>query len=69
MRSAADAWRIVEQYSSREPEVLKRDFFNSLCAAFTPDEVRGQLAAAGLEVLRVQTVSDRHLTVSGRLPG
>jgi SAM-dependent methyltransferase len=67
--SEADAWRIVEQYSASEPEVLKRDFFNSLCAAFTPDEVREQLAAAGLGALRVQTVSDRHLTVSGRLPG
>ncbi len=67
--SEADAWRIVEQYSASEPEVLKRDFFNSLCAAFTPDEVREQLAAAGLGALHVQTVSDRHLTVSGRLPG
>jgi SAM-dependent methyltransferase len=67
--SQADAWRIVEQYSGNEPDVLQRDFFNSLCAAFTPDEVRAQLAARGLGALRVQTVSDRHLTVSGRLPG
>jgi SAM-dependent methyltransferase len=67
--SETDAWRIVEQYSGREPEVLKRDFFNSLCAAFTPDEVRAQVAMAGLGALRVQAVSDRHLTVSGRLPG
>jgi SAM-dependent methyltransferase len=67
--SETEAWRIVEQYSGGEPDVLKRDFFNSLCAAFTPDEVRGQLAASGLGALRVQTVSDRHLTVSGRLPG
>ena len=30
------------------PDVLRRDFFNSLLAAFRPDEVRSQLAAAGL---------------------
>ncbi len=60
---------IVERHSGAEPEVLKRDFFHSLCAAFSPDEVRGQLAAAGLEALQVRTVSDRHLTVSGRLAG
>lgn len=67
--SQAEAWQIVERYSGNEPEVLKRDFFNSLCAAFTPDEVRAQLAACGLDGLRVQTVSDRHLSVSGQLPG
>jgi SAM-dependent methyltransferase len=67
--SHAEAWRIVEQYSGNEPDLLKRDFFNSLCAAFTQDEVRIQLAACGLDALRVQTVSDRHLSVSGRLPG
>lgn len=63
------AQAIVERYSGGEPEVLKRDFFQSLCAAFSPDEVRAQLAEAGLAGLQVRTVSDRHLIVSGRLPG
>jgi SAM-dependent methyltransferase len=67
--SSQAAWDIVETYSGSEPEVLKRDFHNSLCAAFEPDEVRAQLAAAGLGSLAVRTVSDRHLLVSGRLPG
>lgn len=58
---------LVERYSANEPEVLKRDFFNSLCAAFTPDEVRAQLAASGLASLQVETISDRHLVVWGRL--
>lgn len=58
----------VDRWSSGEPEVLKIDFFNSLCAAFTPDEVRAQLQAAGLP-LTVEVVSDRHLLVYGRLPG
>lgn len=69
MRPAAkdEAQRIVETYSADEPEVLKRDFFNSLCAAFTVEEVQGQLVAASLGHLDVRATSDRHLTVSGRL--
>jgi SAM-dependent methyltransferase len=59
---------IVETYSAGEPEVLKRDFFHSLCAAFTLTEVRGQLAAAGLPSLRSEMVSDRHWVAWGRLP-
>lgn len=58
---------IVEQYSSGEPKLLRRDFFNSLLAAFTVDEVREQLAAAELP-LSVEICSDRHLLVWGRLP-
>ncbi|SEO67814.1 class I SAM-dependent methyltransferase [Aquisalimonas asiatica] len=60
------AAEIVATYASDEPEVLRRDFFNSLLAAFTPGEVREQLACAGLPHLRVETVSDRHLLVHGR---
>ena len=46
--------------------VLRRDFRNSLAAAFTPEEVAEQLRGAGLAHLVVERVSDRHLTVSGR---
>ncbi|MFV8835605.1 class I SAM-dependent methyltransferase [Aquisalimonas sp.] len=60
------AAEIVATYSADEPEVLRRDFFNSLLAAFTPGEVREQLASASLHHLRVETVSDRHLLVHGR---
>jgi ubiquinone/menaquinone biosynthesis C-methylase UbiE len=67
--SAGAAQEIVEAYSGEEPEVLKRDFFNSLCAAFEPAEVRAQLDECGLGALEVRTVSDRHLLVAGRLPG
>ena len=62
------AWAIVERYSGGEPDVLKRDFFASLCAAFEPDEIRAQLDDCGLGGLEVRTVSDRHLLVTGRLP-
>ena len=56
---------IVEEYATGEPEVLRHDFFHSLCAAFTPEEVTGQLAAAGLAHLEVHAISDRHLAVWG----
>jgi ubiquinone/menaquinone biosynthesis C-methylase UbiE len=64
----ADARKIAEKYSVGEPRVLKRDFLNSLLAAFTPAEVRQQLRAAGLAWLRVTTLTDRHLMVSGQCP-
>jgi Methylase involved in ubiquinone/menaquinone biosynthesis len=64
-RAAAEA--LVEQYAAAEPEVLRHDFFHSLLAAYTPEEVSAQLAAAGLRLV-VTVVSDRHFTVSGYLP-
>ena len=64
-REAAD--RLVAQHAADTPEVLRRDFHNSLLAAYTPAEVASQLAAAGLGQLDVRMVSDRHLAVSGRL--
>jgi SAM-dependent methyltransferase len=58
------AW-LVELYAKGEPLLLRNDFFNSLLAAFEPDEVREQLQEAGLGHLSVTPVSDRHLVVSG----
>jgi ubiquinone/menaquinone biosynthesis C-methylase UbiE len=63
--SAGRARELVETYAAGEPEVLRNDFYNSLCAAFTPGEIRGQLEDAGLTHLRVRAVSDRHLAVWG----
>jgi ubiquinone/menaquinone biosynthesis C-methylase UbiE len=65
--SAERARGIVETYSPDEPEVLKRDFFHSLCAAFTLAEVRSQLAKAGLGHLRCEMASDRHWVAWGAL--
>lgn len=67
--SVAAATALVAQYAANEPEILQRDFLASLCAAFEPAEVRQQLAACGLDTLLVTEVSDRHLLVSGYLPG
>jgi hypothetical protein len=47
--------------------VLRKDFRNSLFAAFEPREVVAQLRDAGLAGLDVGVVSDRHLAVLGRL--
>jgi ubiquinone/menaquinone biosynthesis C-methylase UbiE len=58
---------MVQASSSMEPAILQRDFFNSLCAAFEPDEVRMQLAAAGLAQLQVREQAPFHLSVSGVL--
>jgi ubiquinone/menaquinone biosynthesis C-methylase UbiE len=58
---------LVESYALDAPEVLRRDFRNSLYAAYTPAEVADQLAELGLGELEVGMVSDRHLAVRGRL--
>jgi hypothetical protein len=62
------AREIVEQNAAHEAPILKEDFFNSLCAAFTPFEIRDQLRAAGLQAFRCEMVSDRHWAAWGRLP-
>jgi ubiquinone/menaquinone biosynthesis C-methylase UbiE len=68
--SEAEAGRLVELYAADAPDILREDFYNSLLAAYTPAEVGSQLLAAGLEFLEVETASDRHWIVSGRLaPG
>ena len=65
--SEPDARRLGQATSKDGSEILQRDFFNSLCAAFEPDEVRHQLAAAGLRQLRVATHEPHHLSISGLL--
>jgi len=58
---------LVKEYAFGEPEVLQRDFYNSLLAAFEPGEVRDQLRRAELP-FAVEEVSDRHLLVTGTAP-
>ncbi|HEY7187512.1 MAG TPA: class I SAM-dependent methyltransferase [Vicinamibacterales bacterium] len=60
------AQRIVDAVAPHEDPILRQDFFNSLCAAFTVDEVAGQLRAARLD-LDVAQVSDRHMLIKGLL--
>jgi SAM-dependent methyltransferase len=62
------AGRLVREYSGTEPEVLRRDFFNSLLAAYRPEEIAAQLARANLSCLQVEAAGDRHVVVHGHLP-
>ncbi|MBI4348879.1 MAG: class I SAM-dependent methyltransferase [Elusimicrobia bacterium] len=61
------AAEIVEAAAAKEHPLLKEDFYNSLLAAFTIDEVAEQVAAAGLGTLWPVQSSDRHWLVSGRI--
>jgi ubiquinone/menaquinone biosynthesis C-methylase UbiE len=69
MRPPSAMWAesLVAAYADGAPDVLRRDFRNSLFAAFEPKEVADQLKDAGLDELDVGVVSDRHLAVFGRL--
>lgn len=62
-----EAMSLVDMYMRDEPEILRRDFYNSLFAAFDLHEIRQQLQAAGMDDFDLRPVSDRHLVVSGRL--
>ena len=66
--SIEQAHGLVDQYSAGEPDVLRRDFYNSLLAAFETDEVMEQLAKADLGFLAVEKITDRHLIVFGLSP-
>ncbi|CAG7857766.1 hypothetical protein MCAMS1_02710 [biofilm metagenome] len=57
---------LVTTYAINEPEILQRDFYNSLLAAFTVDEIKEQLIHADLP-LSVERTSDRHVFISGKL--
>jgi ubiquinone/menaquinone biosynthesis C-methylase UbiE len=61
------AQAIVSQYAASESPILRRDFYNSLCAAFTEDEVAGQLAELNLTRLLIDVVDDRHWVVGGTI--
>lgn len=59
------AMAIVNRYAATEPTILRDDFFHSLCAAFTADEVQSQLDEHALPQLNVEVVSDRHMIIYG----
>ena len=63
--SRSDAVQLVTQHAADAPEILQRDFFNSLLAAYREDEVRAQLQQCGFAHWQVESVSDRHLLIWG----
>ena len=63
---STDAARdLVDAYAGDESRVLRDDFYRSLCAAYTPEEVEAQLDAAAVDGFRVEPVGDRHLLAWG----
>jgi 2-polyprenyl-3-methyl-5-hydroxy-6-metoxy-1,4-benzoquinol methylase len=63
--SPEDAQAIVDRYVSDAPDILRRDFYHSLLAAFTEDEIGAQLAQMNLTRLLIDVVDDRHWVVGG----
>jgi cyclopropane fatty-acyl-phospholipid synthase-like methyltransferase len=61
------AQAIVDRYAAGAPAILRRDFFNSLMAAFTEDEVTTQLARMNLTRLLIDVIDDRHWVVGGTI--
>ncbi|HZC67844.1 MAG TPA: methyltransferase domain-containing protein [Nitrospirales bacterium] len=61
------AQAIVDKYAAGEPSILRRDFYNSLLASFTEDDVAAQLAEMNLTRLLIDVPDDRHWIVGGRL--
>ena len=59
----------VEKYASESSDILKEDFYNSLLAAYTIDEVEVQLREKNLDYLSVESVSDRHMIIWGTFNG
>ena len=57
--------RVLAAHATGAPELVRNDFRNSLFAAYRVEEVRDQLAAAGIAGMSVEMVSDRHLAVWG----
>jgi len=57
---------MVKEGAGSEHPILQHDFYQSLLAAFTMDEVRAQVAAAGLD-LTVAPIGVRHMLIKGRL--
>ena len=60
----AVAQKMVDDYTANEPDILQRDFYHSLLAAFSIEEISTQLAQADLQ-LHVEQISDRHVFITG----
>ena len=58
---------LSNEYAADEPDILKKDFENSLHAAYTVNEVREQLDEMGLANLSVEEISDRHMIIYGNM--
>ena len=63
--SVEKAFDLKEKHLSNSPEILKKDFYASLKASFTVDEVTQQLVDAGLSNLKVFHVDELYFEIIG----
>ncbi len=56
---------LARHYAADAPAVLYRDFYNSLLAAYDPEEIEFQLKQSGFGHLSIDLVSDRHVLICG----
>ena len=63
--SIEKAFEIKEKHLANSPEILKKDFYASLKASFTVDEVNQQLIDAGLSQLEVFQVDELYFEIIG----
>ena len=64
-KSIEKAFELKEKHLSTAPEILKNDFYASLKASFTVDEVNQQLVNAGLSQLEVFQVDELYFEIIG----
>ncbi|MBI5664745.1 MAG: class I SAM-dependent methyltransferase [Nitrospirae bacterium] len=63
--SPEEAGKLVQLYAGDASPILRKDFYNSLLAAYKPDEIIHQLKTNDLDYLTVEVVSDRHVLAWG----
>ncbi|BDA80527.1 SAM-dependent methyltransferase [Leptospira kobayashii] len=59
---------LTQKYAKEEKQILKEDFYNSLCAAYTLEELQTMLSKLRLNgKLHLEVISDRHWICYSRL--
>ena len=61
------AEELVAMHAKDSPELMTGGFYNSLLAAYRPNEVRMQINDAGFPAFRIEVVSDRHMIIFGEI--
>ena len=63
--SVENAQELLKKYATDASPIMQKDFYNSLLAAYSVEEIRQQLKNSGLDSLTIDIVSDRHVIVWG----
>jgi ubiquinone/menaquinone biosynthesis C-methylase UbiE len=56
---------LLQRYAADASLLLQKDFFNSLLAAYSVEEIRKQIMSVNLDHLYIDVVSDRHVLIWG----